>query len=85
LECAGFLKGLGYDATVMVRSIVLRGFDRQMANIITEEMENRGIRFIHEGKPKKVSKQEDGRLLIDWIDKVIIMCEFANMNKKIDS
>jgi len=85
LECAGFLKGLGYDATIMVRSIVLRGFDRQMANIITEEMENRGVHFIHEGKPKKVSKQEDGRLLIDWIDKVIIMCEFANTNKKINS
>jgi len=27
LECAGFLVGLGYDTTVMVRSILLRGFD----------------------------------------------------------
>ena len=27
LECAGFLKSLGYDTTVMVRSILLRGFD----------------------------------------------------------
>lgn len=27
LECAGFLAGLGYDVTVMVRSILLRGFD----------------------------------------------------------
>lgn len=27
LECAGFLNALGYDATVMVRSILLRGFD----------------------------------------------------------
>jgi len=27
LECAGFLKGLGYDTTIMVRSILLRGFD----------------------------------------------------------
>jgi len=27
LECAGFLTGLGYDTTVMVRSILLRGFD----------------------------------------------------------
>lgn len=27
LECAGFLRGLGYDVTVMVRSILLRGFD----------------------------------------------------------
>ena len=28
LECAGFLAGLGFDVTVMVRSIFLRGFDQ---------------------------------------------------------
>ena len=27
LECAGFLNGLGFDVTVIVRSILLRGFD----------------------------------------------------------
>jgi pyruvate/2-oxoglutarate dehydrogenase complex dihydrolipoamide dehydrogenase (E3) component len=27
LECAGFLSAFGYDTTVMVRSILLRGFD----------------------------------------------------------
>jgi len=27
LECAGFLAGFGYDTTIMVRSILLRGFD----------------------------------------------------------
>lgn len=27
LECAGFLSALGYETTVMVRSILLRGFD----------------------------------------------------------
>ena len=27
LECAGFLNALGYDTSVMVRSILLRGFD----------------------------------------------------------
>ena len=27
LECAGFLAAFGYDTTVMVRSIFLRGFD----------------------------------------------------------
>ena len=31
LECAGFLRGLGFDTTVMVRSILLRGFDQDMA------------------------------------------------------
>ena len=27
LECAGFLTAFGYDTTIMVRSILLRGFD----------------------------------------------------------
>lgn len=70
LECAGFLNGLGYDATIMVRSIVLRGFDQQMANIVAEEMEQRGVHFIYQAKPKRITKQEDGRLLVDYVDKV---------------
>ena len=28
LECAGFLAGIGFDVTCMVRSILLRGFDQ---------------------------------------------------------
>ena len=28
LECAGFLAGLGFETTCMVRSILLRGFDQ---------------------------------------------------------
>lgn len=69
LECAGFLNGLGYDATIMVRSIVLRGFDQQMANLIAEEMEQQGVHFVYQAKPKAVEKQEDGRLLVHWVDK----------------
>ncbi|XP_074106205.1 thioredoxin reductase 1 isoform X1 [Cotesia typhae] len=69
LECAGFLNGLGYDATVMVRSIVLRGFDQQMANLVASEMEHRGVHFVHQAKPKKIQKQEDGKLLVDWVDR----------------
>ncbi len=39
LECAGFLKGIGNDVTVMVRSIVLRGFDRQCSELVRQYME----------------------------------------------
>lgn len=31
LECAGFLCSLGHEVTVMVRSILLRGFDQEVA------------------------------------------------------
>ncbi|XP_017790889.1 PREDICTED: thioredoxin reductase 1, mitochondrial isoform X3 [Habropoda laboriosa] len=68
LECAGFLNGLGYDTTVMVRSVVLRGFDRQMATTIAQEMENRGVRFIYLAKASKIEKQSNGQLLVHWVD-----------------
>ena len=47
LECAGFLHGLGFDTTVLVRSIILRGFDQQMANIIADSMQEKGVKFIY--------------------------------------
>lgn len=54
LECAGFLAGLGLDVTVMVRSILLRGFDQDIANKIGEYMEEHGINFIRQFVPIKV-------------------------------
>lgn len=39
LECAGFLKSFGFDVTVSVRSILLRGFDRECADKIQDYMQ----------------------------------------------
>lgn len=61
LECAGFLKGAGLDTTVMVRSILLRGFDQQMANKIGEYMEEEGVNFIRECVPYKMERVEEGQ------------------------
>jgi len=60
LECAGFLHKLGLDTTVMVRSILLRGFDQQMAGKVGEYMENMGVNFIRECVPEKLEKIEEG-------------------------
>lgn len=84
LECAGFLNGLGYDTTIMVRSIVLRGFDQQMANLVADEMEQRGVHFRYQAKPKKITKQEDGSLLVHWVDKVNILKFTYKYKKKIN-
>lgn len=65
LECAGFLNGLGYDATVMVRSVPLRGFDQQMAGIVTDEMMSKGVNFLMKCIPLSVEKN-DGKLLVSW-------------------
>ena len=54
LECAGFLAALGLDVTVMVRSILLRGFDQQMAEKIGDYMGAHGIKFIRPATPKQV-------------------------------
>lgn len=55
LECAGFLAGIGLDTTVMVRSILLRGFDQQCSEMIGKYMSNHGVKFIRGAVPKKVS------------------------------
>ena len=60
LECAGFLAGLGIDATVMVRSILLRGFDQQMAELIGSYMEKHGVHFKRGYVPIKIERIEEG-------------------------
>lgn len=65
LECAGFLAALGYDVTVMVRSIFLRGFDQQMANKVADYMEKNGVKFIRGAVPTRVDKVEDGALVVE--------------------
>uniref|UniRef100_A0A8C8RTA7 Thioredoxin reductase 1, cytoplasmic n=1 Tax=Pelusios castaneus TaxID=367368 RepID=A0A8C8RTA7_9SAUR len=60
LECAGFLAGLGLDVTVMVRSILLRGFDQEMANKIGEYMEQHGVKFIKQFVPTKIEQIKEG-------------------------
>ncbi|KAM9447177.1 thioredoxin reductase 2, tandem duplicate 2 [Clarias gariepinus] len=68
LECAGFLTGIGLDTTVMVRSIALRGFDQQMARLVTDHMEADGTRFCWGCVPKKVEKLPSGLLQVTWSD-----------------
>jgi thioredoxin reductase (NADPH) len=66
LECAGFLKAFGFDVTVSVRSILLRGFDRECANKIHDHMQNLGIRFLLETLPASIERTADGRLKVTF-------------------
>jgi thioredoxin reductase (NADPH) len=54
LECGGFLNGLGNDVTMMIRSIFLRGFDRQVANKLAEYMHKKGVKFIRNAIPIRI-------------------------------
>jgi thioredoxin reductase (NADPH) len=66
LECAGFMAGIGLDVTVMVRSILLRGFDTQCADMIGEFMQKEGCKFIRGSVPSKLEKGADGRITCFW-------------------
>jgi thioredoxin reductase (NADPH) len=78
LECAGFMKGMGYDVKIMVRSILLRGFDQDMANKIGEFMETESkIEFIRGAVPQSITKLESGQLLVKWVSADGEACEEA--------
>jgi len=66
LECAGFLAGIGRATTVMMRSIPLRGFDQQMANMVVDYMEAHGTAFIRGAQPSKIEKLESGKLQVTF-------------------
>lgn len=64
LECAGFLNGIGYETTVMVRSILLRGFDQDIADMIGEDLANRGVNFIRTHVPTELIAQGKDEILV---------------------
>jgi len=64
LECAGFIAGFGFDVTVMVRSILLRGFDQDIANMIGQYMQKHGVNFAREMVPSKFEKTADGKVKV---------------------
>jgi thioredoxin reductase (NADPH) len=67
LECAGFLTAFGYDTTVMVRSIFLRGFDQDMANRIGDHMEKYHTKMIKKAIPTKLEKNgPTGKILVTY-------------------
>ena len=67
VECASFLKSFGYDITLMVRSIILRGFDRDMAERLQKVLEKDGIKFLMKCTPSSFTKNGEK-----------ILCEYKN-------
>ena len=66
LECAGFIHGTGYDTSIMMRSIPLRGFDQQMAGQIKSYMEEHGLKFINKCVPVSVELAPSGKKLVKY-------------------
>lgn len=57
MECAGFLSGLGYPATCMIRSVPLRGFDRECVDRIAQHMD--GVTLQLGATPVKIERVDD--------------------------
>jgi len=66
LETAGFLRGFGNDVSVMVRSVILREFDKDVANRVGAYMEKQGIKFIPKCIPVKIEKLENGKKKVTY-------------------
>lgn len=68
LETAGFLNELGFDTTVAMRSIPLRGFDRQCSEKVVEYMKAVGTKFLVGLVPISVEKTNEGNLKVSFSD-----------------
>ena len=69
LETGGALAHLGCDVTVMVRSILLRGFDQEIAEMIGSYMESHGTKFLKGVTPSGITKDEaTGKLTVTYSD-----------------
>eukprot|EP01038_Epipyxis_sp_PR26KG_P009919 gene9919-13342_t len=71
LECAGFLTGLKQgEVTVLCRSMLLRGFDRDAVEYIEKYMEHAGTKIIKGVIPNSIEKLANGRFLVSYGDNV---------------
>ncbi|CAI7894681.1 unnamed protein product [Closterium sp. NIES-53] len=66
LETAGFLAGLGFPVSVMPRSILLRGFDQEVAEHIGLYMERHGVSFIRPAVPTRFDRTHDGKVAVTY-------------------
>lgn len=68
LECGGILRSFGYDTSIMVRSILLRGFDQIMANKIGQSLSKIGVKFIKQSVPISYHKTHNNKIKVIYKD-----------------
>lgn len=66
MECSGFIRGMGHETSMMVRSTPLRNFDQDMIGRVVEVMTDLGINFLMKTAPTKFEKLDDGRVKVYW-------------------
>jgi pyruvate/2-oxoglutarate dehydrogenase complex dihydrolipoamide dehydrogenase (E3) component len=56
VEIAGFLKGMGYNVSLMTRGDYLRAFDRDMVKYIMQDLQRRHVNIVETSLPIKIDK-----------------------------
>jgi len=67
LECAGFLLELGYDVTLLIRSIPLRGFDQDCSKRIIHHLKEKGLNVIRSVVVDEITKISKDKFKVSWI------------------
>ena len=65
MEIAGFLTSFGYNTSLMVRSEVLRSFDRDMVKRVTDDLIQRKVNINYKSVPTEL-KQEGKEILVTY-------------------
>ncbi|XP_014668404.1 PREDICTED: glutathione reductase, mitochondrial-like [Priapulus caudatus] len=66
VELAGILQTLGSDVSLLIRyDKVLRAFDSLVSTSVTGELENIGVQVKRQTQTNSVTKQPDGRLMVE--------------------
>lgn len=71
LECAGFLQGLGFPTSVMIRSNPLKGFDQDLANLVVSNMQSEGVNIMRHCVPMKIEQITRDKLNMENNDKTL--------------
>lgn len=58
VEIAGFLKGMGYDTTLMTRGEYLRSFDRDMVREVLDDLKLRKVKIVPKSLPHSLARSE---------------------------
>jgi len=59
VECAGFLKDLGYDVTLISNSGYLAGFDKDISRKVIADLKEKGLKIFEEAKIDGIKKDKE--------------------------
>jgi glutathione reductase (NADPH) len=73
VEFAGIFNALGVEVTQIIRgAAILRGFDDDVRDFLTAEMEKKGVKILRNSVVRSIEKGENGySLLIEGMDELI--------------